>query len=115
MHKGKQSDLSKLLKNCKELHKAMIIYKLVLHRAGGSLNMVPRCKEPPFPNLKQITFAKLLQKKPNKQIFKHCDEYHIGVVPLRTVLIILLHYIFQLLPINGHDMNRTVEINFHLI
>jgi hypothetical protein len=37
-----------------------------------------------------------------------------GVVPLRTVLIILLHYIFKLLQINGHDINRIAALNFHL-
>jgi hypothetical protein len=46
----------------------MIIYKLVLQRAGESLNVVPRGKESPFPNLKQISFAKLLKSKtPNFQ------------------------------------------------
>jgi hypothetical protein len=42
----------------------MIIYKLVLQMAGGSLNVVPRSKESPFPNLfKTDNFRKIVTKK----------------------------------------------------
>jgi hypothetical protein len=67
----------------------------------------------PLPQFKTENVCKTVTNK-NTKFSNTVMKITVGVVPLRTVLIILMHYIFELLPINGHDMNRTAEINFHL-
>jgi hypothetical protein len=60
----------------------------------------------PLPASRRPTFLELVH---NNKTFQKLTKYLIAVIILKGILLALLDKMFRLLPVDGHDMNESLE------